>query len=194
MFHRVMPCAIPALRLMSFTSARRTMTLFGEPPMLSDRFTIAIAMTLFLASPAVAKVDTDQTPKQFILDWAATFDRNDTKLLLGFYDRSESTEIFVSSGFRHRGYKAVEKAYTRDQKQLRYYDSTVKEISTRILGDTALVNFEHLFKFRATEDDSRWQVHIRTTTVLHRIDGKFKIVLEHSSAIRGIERIVRIED
>jgi ketosteroid isomerase-like protein len=189
-----MPRAAPALRLMLFTSARWTTTLPGEPPMPIYRLTIALAMTLFLARSAVAADDSDLTPKQFITNWARTFEKNDPKLLLAFYDPSESTEVLVSSGFRHRGYKAVEKAYTRDQKQLRYYDSNVKEVSTRILGDTALINFEHLFKFRATEDGSRWQVHIRTTTILHRIDGNLKIVLEHSSAIRGIERIVRIKD
>jgi hypothetical protein len=43
-------------------------------------------------------------------------------------------------------------------------------------------------------DDSRWQVHIRTTSVLHRVENKWKIVLEHSSSIRGVERMIRIED
>lgn len=162
--------------------------------MLSYRLAIMLTMPLFLATAVVAKDDAVDTPKLFISNWASAFNKNDTKLLLAFYDQSESTEVLVSSGFRHRGYKAVEKAYTRDQKQLRYYDSNVKEVSTRILGNTALLNFEHLFKFRAMEDESRWQVHIRTTTVLHRIDGKWKIVLEHSSAIRGVERIVRVKD
>ena len=162
--------------------------------MLSYRFAMMLTMSLFLTPAVVAEDDSNNTPKQLITDWARAFNKNDPKLLLAFYDPSESTEVLVSSGFRHRGYKAIEKAYTRDQKQLRFYDSNVKEVSTRILGDTALINFEHLFKFRATDDDSRWQVHIRTTTVLHRIDGNWKIVLEHSSAIRGIERIVRIKD
>lgn len=155
---------------------------------------VALAVIASLTTVSFAGEATADSPKEFITDWVGAFNKNDPEQQLAFYDRSEEIEVLVSSGFRHRGYKAVQKAYGDDQKQLRYYDSTAKEISTRILGDTALVTFEHLFKIRFTEDDSRWQVHIRTTCVLNRMEGKWKIVLEHSSSIRGIERIAQIED
>jgi len=130
----------------------------------------------------------------FIRDWADTFNENRPDELLAFYDRSEQLDVILSSGVRLRGYKAVEKVYREDQNIVRHYDSGTKELSTRILGDTALVTFEHLYKFRSLEDDSRWQVHVRTTTVLHWKARRWRIVLEHSSPIHGIERMERIEE
>ncbi len=113
---------------------------------------------------------------------------------MAFYDRSEKTEVLVSSGFRYQGFKAVEEAYRDDQKRLRYYDSTAKNVATRVLGNTAIATFEHRFRIHFLEDDSRWQIHIRTTSVMHRLDDEWKIVLEHSSSIQGVERMIRLLD
>jgi ketosteroid isomerase-like protein len=153
---------------------------------------VVMAVFASLASSSLAVEETDDSPKQFITDWVATFNKNDPELLSTFYDQSEELEVIVSAGVRHHGYKAVQKFYIDDHKPVRFYDSKATNISTRILADTALVTFEHQFKVRITEDDSCWQVHVRTTSVLHRIDGKWKIVLEHSSPIRGTERVTRI--
>ncbi len=153
-----------------------------------------MAVFASLASSSFAADETDESPKQFITDWAATFNKNDPKLQSAFYDQSEELEVIISAGVRHHGYKAVQKAYTDDLKSVRFYDSTATKISTRIFGDTALITFEHQFKTRFTEDDSRWQVHVRTTSVLNRNEGKWKIVLEHSSPIRGTERYTRIQE
>jgi len=155
---------------------------------------VALAVITSLEASSFGDERKGDSPKQFITDWASTFNKNDPKLQLAFYDRSEEIEVILSAGLRHHGYKAVQKMYTDDQKLLRYYDSTAADISTRILGDTALITFEHQFKIRFTEDDSRWQVHIRTTSVLNRINGNWKIVLEHSSPIRGTERFTRIQE
>ena len=75
-----------------------------------------------------------------------------------------------------------------------FSDSVAKNIQARTFGDTAIVAFEHLFKTRIVADDSRWQVHIRTTSVLHRKETKWRIVHEHSSPIRGVQRLTQIKD
>ena len=152
-------------------------------------FTIAcLAYTIY------ADEKVTDSPRTFIKAWAATFNQNTPEKLAAFYDRSEKTEMLVSSGFRTNGYEAIRKAYQDDQKQLRYSDSAVSKISTRMLGDTAILTFEHQFKLQFLSDDSRWQVHIRTTSVLHRVDDLWKIVHEHSSSIRGIERMTKLKN
>lgn len=132
-------------------------------------------------------------PVAFIEDWAATFNVNSPVLQSAFYDRSEETEVFVSSGHRYQGHEAIKKAYEDDQSQLRYYDSTVSKMTSRILGDTALVSFEHRFKIHFLADDSRWQMHVRTTSVLLRDKNSWRIVLEHSSPIHRTKRMTRIQ-
>ena len=145
-------------------------------------------------STCYADEKVDESPSTFIKAWAATFNENNPEKHTEFYDRSKETEILVSSGLRTKSFEAIQKAYQDDQKQLRYSDSTVNKISTRVLGDTAIVTFEHQFKLQFLADDSRWQVHIRTTSVLHRVDNKWKIVHEHSSSIGGIERMTKLKD
>ena len=151
---------------------------------------IALVVIVCFAAALHAEEAIADSAENFIKDWAATLNKNEPENLMTFYDPSKKTEIIVSTGLRYQGCKAFQKAYRDDLKQLRVYDSSAKEIETRILDDTALVTFEHLFKIRVLADDSRWQVHIRTTSVLHRVENKWK----HSSSIRGIERMTRIED
>jgi ketosteroid isomerase-like protein len=174
---------------------KKTVLLSGRrAPMRWYHTALALVVIVCFAAALHAEEAIADSAENFIKDWVATVNKNDPENLLAFYDCSKKTEVIVSSGLRHRGYKAFQKAYRDDLKQIRLYDSSAKEIGTRILGDTALVTFEHLFKIRVLADDSRWQVHIRTTSVLHRVENKWKIVLEHSSLIRGVERMTRIED
>lgn len=157
---------------------------------------LIVTLTLVLALSgiplALAAEEAEPKPQQIIQQWAATFNKNDAELLSAFYDRSDELEVVVSAGVRHRGFDALKKAYVDDMAAVQFYDSAAIEPSTRILGDTAIVSFEHKFKARIKQDNSRWQIHIRTTTVLKRMDGEWKIVLEHSSPIMGIERFTPI--
>jgi len=154
----------------------------------------AVLIIVCLAASSHSEEATADSAENFVKDWVATFNKNDPAKILAFYDGSKEIEVISSSGMRYRGYKAVQKAYRDAEKEVRFYDSSAKEIGTRILGDTAFVTFEHLFKSHVLADESRWQVHIRTTSVLHRAENKWKIVLEHSSSIRGVKRMTRIED
>ena len=99
----------------------------------------------------------------------------------------------MSAGVRHVGHKAIQKAYTDDLKTVRFSDSKTVNATSRIFGDTAIVSFNHQFKVHFAKEGSHWQVHIRTSTVLNRKNGKWKIVQEHSSPIRGIDRYTEIK-
>lgn len=158
-----------------------------------DRMIVAMAVLASLVSLSRAE-GAEQSPEQFIKDWATAFNKNKPDLLCEFYDQSEELDVVISAGIRHHGFKAVQKAYTDDMKQVRFYDSRATEISTRILKDTALVTFEHQFRSEINGDGSHWQIHVRTTSVLHRIGGRWKIVLEHSSPIRGTDRVTPVSD
>lgn len=153
-----------------------------------------VVVAMVMTSRVFAADKNDLSPEQIIEKWAATFDKNDAERLSAFYDRSDELEVVVSAGVRHHGFEALKKAYVDDFEAVHFYDSHIIKPSTRILGDTAIVTFEHKFKVRFKEDQSRWQIHIRTTTVLKRMEGAWKIVLEHSSPIEGIERYTGIPD
>ncbi len=162
--------------------------------MCSRRGTLAFLAIVCLANASRAADAVGDPAGNVIKDWVATINQNDPKKLLAFYDESEETEIVVSAGLVYRGFEAIAAIYEDSAKHVHLYDSSARKIRTRLLGATAIVTFEHVFKFREIADDARWQVHIRSTSVLHRFGDRWKIVHEHSSPIRGVEPVVRIED
>ena len=155
---------------------------------------LALLVTICLTAISHAEDAAGDSAQNVIKNWVATINQNNPDKLLAFYDESEETEVVVSAGLRFRGYKALQKAYKDAFKEVRHYDSSAKDVRTRLLGDTAIVTFQHMLKIHVAADDSHWQMHIRTTSILHRSEKKWKIVLEHSSPIRGVERMTRIEE
>ncbi|MBN2294023.1 MAG: hypothetical protein JXM70_16475 [Pirellulales bacterium] len=71
---------------------------------------LALLVTTCLAAASRAEEKKADSAEKFIKAWVAVFNKNDPEKLLEFYDRSNKTEIIVSSGVRHQGYKAVRKA------------------------------------------------------------------------------------
>ena len=155
--------------------------------------TIVLVTAFFWMASSSFAVDENNSPKQVIAEWASTFNKNDSKAIVDFYEQSEDIELIMSAGIYKHGYLAIERTYKDDFKAVRFYDSKAKKMSVREIGDTALVTFEHQFKSEIKKDGSRWRVHIRTSSILGRKNGQWKIVLEHSSPINGIERYVEIK-
>ena len=158
----------------------------------STAFALLVVIS-FGSTLNAADIDTDSA-QNFIKEWAETFNKNDPEKLSAFYERGKVTIVIVSSGLRYRGFDSIQEIFRESQEQVRFNESSPMKMETRVLGDTALVTFEHVFKIRILADGSHWQVHIRTTSVLRRVSDKWKIALEHSSAIRGVERMTRIDD
>ncbi len=134
-----------------------------------------------------------ETPTDFIKRWASDFNKDDPKVISSYYENTKDLEMLVSIGMWHHGFDEMLKAYTRDSKHLDYYDSKIQDLRARTFGKTAIVSFVHRFKFRVLKTGERVQVHIRTTSTLRKVDGKWFIVLEHSSAIKGQPRDVLIK-
>lgn len=150
--------------------------------------------SLFLAISLIGALQAAESPSDVIKEWVAAINTNDAERFLSFYDRSEELVVTVSSRQRHEGFEALAKAFREDLASVRFRDSSATAMRTRLLGDAAAVAFEHRFKIEVSGDKSRWQAHVQTTSVLRRFEGAWKIVAEHSSPIRGIERMTRIED
>jgi ketosteroid isomerase-like protein len=128
----------------------------------------------------------------FIKKWAESFNQNDSEKISSFYDKNESVDMLVSVGLWNQGHKAISDSYKRDMEEVRFYDSSVTKLNTRVYDKTALISFIHTFKYHLIEDNSHWRIYIRTTATLkHNKDG-WSIVMEHSSPIKGIERATKI--
>lgn len=155
---------------------------------------LALAVVVCSGVGSHAEEPTADSAENFIKAWIAAFNDDDPQETVAFYDQSKETDVVLATGVRYRGYEAIRKMYREAQNEVRFLDSSAKQTQTRILGDTALVTFEHMFKLQIRADGTRWQGHVRTTSVLHRVGQDWRILHEHSSTIRGIERLTRIED
>ena len=134
-----------------------------------------------------------ETPAAFIKRWASAFTSNASEKMLAFYEPSKETEVIISAGLRFQGSEAISKLYYEAQQEVKFRKSNVTKIHSRILGETAVVTFEHAFETEAVADKSVWRGHVRTSTVLRRVKNTWNIVLEHSSPIDGVDRIRRIQ-
>ncbi len=158
------------------------------------RYIYALLLVLTASTTsAVASEVTEVSSKAFIQKWAKSFNENEPKTISAFYDQDARVDLLVSVGLWLRGHKAISESYDRDMKAVKFSDSRLKNLRVRIYDKTALVSFEHLFKYHIVEDNTDWRIHIRTTTTLRHIKDGWIIVMEHSSPIKGIERAVLIE-
>ncbi len=151
-----------------------------------------IAAFLFFADPTMSKqswVAGDDSPSTFVSNWVQLFNQNDPDPLLSTYDKSNELTVVVSSGESYSGYKSIAEIYRRQFRAATFHESSARKISARKIGNTAIVHFEHSFKFQSKSDESRWQVHIQTTLILQKQKVSWKIVGEHSSPLKDKERV-----
>ena len=160
------------------------------------RYLLLFGLAIVACPSAVARGEggTAESAEAFIDGWAASFVSFDPQRTTALYDRSEETEVIVSAGDRFRGYEAIRAMYQDAQKEVRFLSSAATNVDARAFGETAIVSFEHTYQTQLRADQSRWKGHVRTTAVLRRAGDRWVIVLEHSSPIRGIDRITRLSD
>ncbi|MEM6885879.1 MAG: nuclear transport factor 2 family protein, partial [Verrucomicrobiota bacterium] len=91
-----------------------------------------------------------------------------------------------------KGFEQIKQMYHQDMTACQFYDSKAEEMTHRLLGDVAVVSFIHKFKYLIHDTQARYRIHIRTTATLRKDGDRWKIVSEHSSPIKGIERSKRI--
>jgi uncharacterized protein (TIGR02246 family) len=144
------------------------------------------AFLIFIFSTILSSAQ--QTPSEFMTSWVAEYNKNDAKAIVSYYDRSEDTDCLVSVGMWLKGFKEIEQMYHQDMKAIHFYDSKAEGMKHRILGDAAVVSFIHKFKYLIKDTEERYRIHIRTTATLRKDKDSWKIVSEHSSPIKGIER------
>lgn len=155
---------------------------------------LATAAVVLASFAAEADEPDAESAKSFVRSWVETFNANEPNKMMEFYDQSDELVAIMSSRRRYRGFRNVHTAYRADQGLSKAYDSTPLNMSVRLIGKTAIVTFEHRFKIRYLQGGEKWQFHIQTTSVLHWVDDKWKVFHEHSSPIRGTDRMTRIQD
>lgn len=135
----------------------------------------------------------EQSPSKFMTAWVSAYDKNDAETMVSFYDRSDDTECLVSVGLWLKGYGEIKDMYVQDMKAIHFYDSKAEGMKHRMLGDVAVVSFIHKFKYLVQDTGEHYRIHIRTTATLKKDKDDWKIVSEHSSPIKGIERALMIK-
>lgn len=149
---------------------------------------IATLLLMHVSLPVQAE-ESEVSVRRHMNEWVESYNKNDPKAISAFYELDERAEMLVSNGLSLRGHKEISASYVRDMKAVRFYDSKSQKMSVRVFDKTALVSFIHRFKYEILRDGTHCEVHIRTTTTLRQTKNGWRIVMEHSSPIQGIERV-----
>ena len=150
---------------------------------------IFVPLSLLLIVPLLTQEQENvASVRQVMNAWVGSFNENDPKKITSFYEKDERVDMFVSKGLSLRGFEDIATSYTQDMKTVRFYDSKSHKMKIRVFDKTALVSFIHRFKYEILGDGSHRQIHIRTTITLRETKDGWRIVQEHSSPIRGVER------
>ncbi|QDS97121.1 YybH family protein [Adhaeretor mobilis] len=149
---------------------------------------IPVLLLLHASLPA-QEVEGEAGVRRTVNAWVESFNKNDPQVISGFYEVDETVEMLASNGLSLRGHKEISDSYVRDMKAVKFYNSKSQKMRIRVFDKTALVSFIHRFKYEILGDGTHCEVHIRTTTTLRQTKDGWRIVMEHSSAIQGIERV-----
>ncbi|MEM8866380.1 MAG: nuclear transport factor 2 family protein [Planctomycetota bacterium] len=152
------------------------------------------ALLLLFFSQLAQADQSHASARRFMDEWVDSFNGNDAKKISAFYEVDERVEMLGSNGLTLKGHEKIAESYRNDMKAVRFYDSKSQEMRIRVFDKTALASFIHRFRYEILGDGRHCEVHIRTTTTLRQTELGWKIVLEHSSAIQGIERVKFLED
>lgn len=151
------------------------------------RLSLAILVVTLVPTSVRAELN-EASVRKFVSDWSESFNRNDPDRISAFYENDERVEMLVSKGLTVRGRQAIAESYEQDMKGVRFYDSEIQALKLRVFEKSALVSFVHRFKYEVRGEGTRLQIHIRTTMALHHTEAGWRIAMEHSSAIHGVER------
>ena len=132
--------------------------------------------------------------EEYLENWSEALNRNDVTLFSDYYHKDNATTVITSTGRLYKSYDDFAQGFKEDLEKVEFSKSIIEDIRVRQFGPATLVSFVHKFRYRSRENNSLWQVHVRTTTTLSHLNSRWQIVMEHSSPIEGIERLTRIDE
>lgn len=131
----------------------------------------------------------DVSPERTLHQWAEALKSSKVGNVMTFYEDSEDVLLIVSRGHARKGTDAVRKEYEAAFAEVTFDRVVLDSLSVRQSGQIAWAVCRFKADTTLHADKSRWRLDIRTSFVLNRIDGTWKIVLEHSSPVAGVPRV-----
>jgi len=131
--------------------------------------------------------------KTRVKGWVNAYNTNDLETMTEFYEDSDKVNILISVGVWNKGVKEYKKLLKQDIEEVEFYDSHLKDLTVRDMGEFGVAGFVHKFKMKTKQGEKRIQAHVRTTMTLRKINGVWKVIQEHSSPILGVPRHTEIE-
>ena len=133
----------------------------------------------------------DQRRNRFLRDWTDAIESSDLGRIVECYDDSKDAVVFLSWGESRTGRQEIRKEYETAFKNVVFDDVTLDVLKVHRCGQVAWAT--SVFKADTTRrsDQTQWHLTIRSSFVLRQAGDTWKIVLEHSSPIAGVQRAQR---
>jgi ketosteroid isomerase-like protein len=154
---------------------------------------VAVLPALGLSSAAdeAAQDDGDKEPKQALERLADGLKRGDIDGTMACYADTDDVVAIQSYGRQAKGAKELRKLYADTFKEVTFERVDLAELSVKRHGDVAWATCRFSADTARKAEQDRWRLEIRTSYVLQRTAGGWKIVLEQSTPLEDVPRVRR---
>ena len=133
------------------------------------------------------------TPVGFLREWASGINKGSVDDMTAFYEDSRDTLAIQSTGRMRKGTAEIRKEYQSAFKEVVFEHVTVGDLTVRQNSDVAWATCRFKALTLHKVQNTKWKLEVYTSFVLKRSGKTWKIVLEQSTPIAGVPRVVQQE-
>ncbi|UCF13900.1 MAG: nuclear transport factor 2 family protein [Phycisphaerales bacterium] len=141
-----------------------------------------------LASAPVEQSGT--TPEGFLREWASGLSEGSADDMTAFYEDSKDTLAIQSTGRMRKGTAEIRKEYESAFEEVVFERATLGDLTVRQNGDVAWATCRFKALTLHKVQNTKWTLEVYTSFVLKRSGKTWKIVLEQSTPIAGVPRVI----
>ena len=152
--------------------------------------TIGVLLTGYglLASAPVEQ--SGATPEGFLREWASELSEGSADDMTAFYKDSKDTLAIQLTGRMRKGTAEIRKEYQAAFKEVIFERVTLGDLTVRQIGDVAWTTCRFKALTLHKVQNTKWTLQVYTSFVLKRSGKTWKIVLEQSTPIAGVSRVM----
>ena len=155
---------------------------------------LALIAAFVLAASHATAADDSKSSKNFLQDWAKSWQTSDVDKTMTFYDSANETMAIESLGHIRRGPAEIRKMYQGAFDELIFDRVTLTPITQGQHGSVAWTTCRCKAEMRLKSDNTKYVLEVRGSFVMKKEKDAWKITLEYFSTIPDIPRVRPAEE
>ncbi len=150
----------------------------------------AFAVVLWLAAmPVHAEEKGPCCIDELMAEWAAALDAGDVEKAVSFYDGTGEALAVESSGTLRQGMEGIKAMYEEAFAEVDFSDVRVNPMKVHLAEGMGYAYLELRTGGTLKADNTPIELHVQGTWTLRKVDGGWKILVEHFSPLKDVPRV-----